>query len=275
MLLDANAIDDALGGHWLRLGAEARAKRTEAVRKALAGLAKDATPEERRAAVRTALADAKTFAFDEVKHPRAPDGRWTEIGGAVVAFHGTVESVLAQVKKEGLRAKRGSRRYGGKLYEGERGRSVFIANNKSIALEYANGAAFGAKGLPARTPVILTLRIPKSEFGKFKKDTAHLGPDSAFAPITIRPSWIAGAIKRLKTGGWRAVSDFVGDADYETLYVVLHVDDMDDENGLSGRTRPGAETAREALAALPEGATQADRRAAVRRALKDADAAGK
>ena len=65
MLLDANAIDDALGGHWLRLGAEARKKRAEAARKALAGLPKGAPQAERRAAVRKALKELEVGAAKE------------------------------------------------------------------------------------------------------------------------------------------------------------------------------------------------------------------
>src|SRR3990167_5554768 len=146
-----------------------------------------------------------------------PQGKWKTDKGQVIAFHGTTESVLEKIRKAGIKVT-GKRSFRDKtLYADVRGRSVFVTSTKNEATWYARQHVNSI-------PVTLELRIPRSEFTKFQRDTEHSGRGAAFAPIHIKPKWIYGAEEYdHSTGYTRLFVDVQNDLN-GTMYVVILVE---------------------------------------------------
>ena len=170
---------------------------------------------------------AETFYSEDQE--RAPNGKWTTgAGGSVVAYHGTVASVLDKIKREGIKVG-GKRTFddpkhdpwggltGAVLYGDERGRSVFVANTKQTAMWYARQHGRGK-------PVVLELRIPKGEWKSFHKDSEHKGRGAAYSTHAIKPGWIVGAYDYSRSVGV-VPRKFAVDDDMESAWVVLLVDE--------------------------------------------------
>lgn len=153
------------------------------------------------------LRGTRRYAQDEVREfynpdePRDDHGRWTggSTGGGTQVFHGTVDSYVESIKREGLKLKPDMRNFSARFYEGERGEGVYVSTDKELALHFAKEAAFRAwdKGIskegkePVVRPqaVLLRIRIPKEEAGKMKLDNV-LGGTSRRVPFAIKPEWI-------------------------------------------------------------------------------------
>jgi hypothetical protein len=147
----------------------------------------------------------KTKAFDESQHPRDEHGKFTDSGGGgegssssaasggkpVVAFHGTIESVVKQIMQEGMRVKAGSKHFEGDVYAGERGESVFVTTNQKTAIDYASSHAQSESWAQYKTvePVLFRLEVPPDEWTKFHEDKFE--PESHYTK-TIPPEWIKG-----------------------------------------------------------------------------------
>lgn len=185
-----------------------------------------------------ALADGSVFCgaplafiFDP-NQQRAPDGKWTSTGGSVVTYHGTVQSALKKIKKEGLTLKGNPRTFkedksqrgpsgGLKLYEDKRGHAVFVANRWQTAAWYARQHGGG-------TPVVLEIHVPKNEFKNFYRDSAHQGRGAAVTFKKIPSAWIKKASRYDPWAGLEPIKFEVDDEQPEIFYAVILVDDVEE-----------------------------------------------
>lgn len=168
-------------------------------------------------------------AFTESDHPRAPDGKWSSGGGGTVkTFHGTTKKLAEQINRQGLKLGKPRSFGGGELYEGDRGRAVFVANTLRTAHWYAKQRIWNKQGGRGEAAVV-EIHIPKSEFKKFRKDTMHEGRGSAFGLTSIPAKWIK------NTTIWRdneKVGEYAKDEDgqdFETLYLTVDPEDYEDD----------------------------------------------
>jgi hypothetical protein len=134
----------------------------------------------------------------ESEHPRAPNG---EFGESEIAFHGTTSDKLKSILKKGLIV--GGRKNAAHYIEG-----VYLARDQKIALSYARSGASHRRG---DMPVVLKVRVPKSQFGTFKQDMEHRAGEAIMRKRNIPPNWIVGH----KT--------FSKDADAEEEYEIIYV----------------------------------------------------
>ncbi len=170
--------------------------------------------------------------------PRDETGKWTDGGGGgtggsdsiasgggptVVAFHGTIETVVESIRKEGLHVKPGSHHFDGDVYAGERGESVFVTTKQSVAIEYASTYAQSEswKEYKAIAPVMFRMEIPKDEWTKFKED--KLTPDAHYTKA-IPPEWIKGVFKIEGDNSLQEIR-----ADHVTAYMVIFVGEPKDK----------------------------------------------
>jgi HK97 family phage prohead protease len=154
------------------------------------------------------LAKKKDFDPNE---PRDEGGKWTDGGGGdpklppapgthgaapgpIVVFHGTTETVIAQIKKEGLHVTPGSHHFDGDVYAGERGESVFVTTKKQTAIDYAMSHAQAQSWQEYKSiePIVFKMEVPPAEWKKFHED--KLEPDSRYTK-EIPPAWITGVYK--------------------------------------------------------------------------------
>lgn len=134
------------------------------------------------------MSHAQVMKEYDPNQPRDTHGEWTTEGDTVTAFHGTKQKNLKSILKNGLtlgnpHAFKGEE---DRLYEGERGQSVYVASTEELARYYAfqNSTA----------PAVLELRIPKSEFAGYTHDK-FFQPQPGSAAYTlkeIKPEWIVG-----------------------------------------------------------------------------------
>jgi hypothetical protein len=186
----------------------------------------------------------ETKDWDEGKHPRvpagSPDGGQFGPGGGgdggssdsavssgkpVVAFHGTIETVVNKIMKEGMRVTPGSKHFDGDVYAGERGESVFVTTNQKTAEKYASSLAQSESWAQykAVAPVMFRLEIPPDEWRKFNED--KLEPESHYTK-TIPPEWIKGVFR---VGGNPADPPTEYKADHVTAYMVIFVGEPKDK----------------------------------------------
>ena len=112
--------------------------------------------------------------------PRDPHGRWTSgggdvpggewgtEGGKVVAFHGTTNEVAQSIIKNGIKINPSSRSFDKDLYEGPRGKSVYVANSMARAIDWAQRRndiqeTEGAYGTPSHSLVVFEVKIPREQ----------------------------------------------------------------------------------------------------------------
>jgi hypothetical protein len=190
------------------------------------------TPDEQ---FRAAILAQVVCDYDESKHPRDEQGRWSGGGGdgggiasgggpPVVAFHGTIETVVDSIMKEGMHVTAKSHHFDGSVYAGDRGESVFVTTNQHTAISYASNYAQSESWhqYKAVAPVVFKLAIPQNEWAKFKED--RLEPDSRYTR-EIPPAWITGAFKigardslvKIKSGAGVVKADAV------EVYMVIFV----------------------------------------------------
>ena len=133
------------------------------------------------------------------------EGEWTSGGSggtkpgekaksrkrAMTVYHGTVNTYLDSISKEGLTINSQRRNYGAKDFytTGNRGEMIFVAKNMAKAEYYARDLA--AKGTN-RQAVVLEIRIPGGEAAKLSHDPWSGGEQF---PNHIPPSWIRGVSK--------------------------------------------------------------------------------
>lgn len=179
---------------------------------------------------------AKTGDAFDPDEERDFHGRWTSSGGGesggTIAFHGTTEEVAQNIIKEGIKISPGGRSFGNELYSGPRGQSVYVADNLTRALDWAqrrsDTAAFQHEGNEPHSLVVFKLNIPKDEWAKFKEDeVAVFG--AARGEMNIPPSWI------VKATGYDAfdidgenphdipLHDALNNADHVIKYMVILV----------------------------------------------------
>ncbi len=199
--------------------------------------------------------------YYEVRKAYNPDqsrderGRWSS-GGAVQGYHGTARRYLARIRAEGLKPQGGAGAVvwlETKLNRGETAQGlmtrlvdtdagkVFFAMHPSLAWEYADAVSGHIKS----RPVVLELRIPRSEFkAKAEPDSEDPEADRAFSPAwrfkgRVKPEWIVGTVKRPK----KTILDRILErakakvvkADTVTLYMALFPDqDIIAKAGFSG-----------------------------------------
>lgn len=108
--------------------------------------------------------------------PRGPDGKWSETGAGITAFHGAPSSALRPILEQGFKLNN---------YD-YRGHAVFVTNSKKEALRHVEERI----GLDDTddVPVIFKLNIPKSEWPTFKTDTEQ--KNAAFRNRAIPKEWI-------------------------------------------------------------------------------------
>lgn len=130
------------------------------------------------------------YAFDP-NEARDDHGRWSGEGGSIIAYHGTVDKFLTDIKERGLTV--GNPRQfddgDGELYQGDRGQAVFVTSQKNNAIFYARAAKANIRN--GAKAVMLKLNIPKKEFDKFKQDDRQRG--AAYTPTNIPRAWISEA----------------------------------------------------------------------------------
>jgi hypothetical protein len=120
-----------------------------------------------------------------------PGGRTTHD----IVYHGTVDEVIDSILKEGIVPKYERRNYASPLYEGERGRSVYAADDEKSAVSWAE-RGYDSKH-PYREPgkqpkfVVFKLVIPRDA-----PDSPRVNYDrySSGVQITgeVKPEWIVG-----------------------------------------------------------------------------------
>ena len=179
--------------------------------------------------------------YDESKHPRDDKGRWTEGGGSdgdgsskigggshVVAFHGTIESVVASIRKEGLRVTAERHHFEGDVYAGDRGESVFVTTEQTVAIEYASTYAQSKswKEYKAVAPVLFRLEIPQDEWVKFKEDKLRPETGSHYTKA-IPPEWIAGVFNIKGDNSLEPLNKAASDK--VTAYMVIFVGEPKDK----------------------------------------------
>ena len=132
--------------------------------------------------------------------PRDKDGQWTEGGasaGEMVVFHGTLSRYLQSIEEKGLVIGAAKRNYHDGFYEGERGESIYVADDFERANRFASDIYDNdfdkifeeEEGKPKTIPVILEAHIPASEAAKLKEDDAA-GSGTYTFPKRIPPEWI-------------------------------------------------------------------------------------
>lgn len=136
--------------------------------------------------------DIEKYSPDQARKPKgSPEG------GRFV-HHGTVESVLASIMREGLVPGRGSAE---DLVDPDHpiSRSVYVADTKGGARAYAETIADER----FEYPVVLTARLPDSV--KLLPDDEHEEGEGFFRiEGTIKPEWIVQA-EVLEDNGWKAI----------------------------------------------------------------------
>lgn len=152
--------------------------------------------------------DSALAAFDEWKesdHPRAQSGKFGAGGGGkakpektVTVYHGTSDKYLASIKKGGLKpgARRGADRWlmeaGGRKavtrMKGADGKTsaVYVAKSADDAEAFAMGTAEITNGVP----VVLKLKVPKSQFDKAFRVDPRFGKGALRTLGSIPPEWI-------------------------------------------------------------------------------------
>jgi hypothetical protein len=153
----------------------------------------------------------------------------------VVAYHGTIDSVVDKIKAEGLHVTAKDHHFDGMVYAGDRGESVFVTTNMKTAADYAGSYAQSKswQEMKSVTPVVFKLEVPAAEWTKFHEDTLEKG---AYYTHAIPPAWIKGAFnieygESGKPGVPGPVSlvardkaaDVTTDADKVTAYMVIFV----------------------------------------------------
>ena len=155
--------------------------------------------------------------------PLKPTGKWQKIKNSVVAWHGTIKRNLEAIKRNGIVVKAGKRTFGdpasSALYNDERGRSVFVTNRWQTAMWYARQHESG-------TPVVIELRVPKSEFSRFLRDTEHEGKGAAYTAGKIKPEWITKAYQYDRFEG-KVPIKFTQTAGDIQVWIVIVVDGQD------------------------------------------------
>lgn len=141
---------------------------------------------------RTSTQSVVSDAFNP-DQPRDDDGKWTTSGGSIVAYHGTTSDRVESIKKNGLKVSGVKRVYSktSVLYEGRK-KSVFVTSSFDEAESYAYNAK-NVQGKPGTKSVVLTLKIPKSEWKNFKNDEkfeGSWGTAGAYSTKDIPPKWI-------------------------------------------------------------------------------------
>jgi hypothetical protein len=111
---------------------------------------------------------------------------------SVAVYHGTSGKYLANIIKEGLKAKK-YHNFSPGLYKGERNKDVFVTTNVLDAQFFAGIATRDDRPVTGpeidpKTAVILKLLIPKDEFKKAEID-AEWG-STAFMLPEVKPEWI-------------------------------------------------------------------------------------
>lgn len=169
--------------------------------------------------------------------PRDELGRWTDGGGGssggtiaggggprVIAWHGTIESVVAQIKSEGLHVTQQSHHFDGDVYASERGESVFVTTKATTAIRYAStyAQAQSWKEYKSVAPVVFRLEVPEDEWRKFNED--RLEPESYYTKA-IPPEWIEGVYK---IGDADTLERIKAAAGMATAYLVIFVGEPKD-----------------------------------------------
>jgi hypothetical protein len=247
--IDLLEIDMATGNHWLSPVERNRGQLTEIVARNRAKWV---------AEQRAKRAKSETKGFDP-NEPRDDAGKWTDGGGSddagssspassspttpsgapVVVFHGTTESVVKKIVKEGLHVTEASHHFDSDVYAGDRGESVFVTTNQKTAVDYASSHAQAEswKEYKAVTPVLFRLEVPPDEWKKFNED--KLEPESRYTKA-IPPEWIKGvfnikpdsSLEQIKSADRRVAADHV------TAYMVIFVGEPKDktEDKTEGKT---------------------------------------
>lgn len=115
-------------------------------------------------------------------------------GDYIQVYHGTSGKHLSGIIKQGLRIKK-YRNFGGGLYEGRRGKSVFVTASSSDAAYFCNQAILHLKEKPddndpENIPVVIKLKIPVEYFEKKADVDTEWNASSAFMLPEVKPEWI-------------------------------------------------------------------------------------